>query len=105
MSDPPFALHITWTCYGTWLPGDERGYVSNALLPSGGFRSKENTPGTPYTADDPYTRGRARALQKDSTVFLTRELARVAAEALVEAAGVADPPRGLDGEPRPCRDH
>ena len=19
--DPPFAIHVTWTCYGTWLPG------------------------------------------------------------------------------------
>ena len=27
----PFALHITWTCYGTWLPGDERGYVAGAF--------------------------------------------------------------------------
>jgi hypothetical protein len=32
-ADEPFALHITWTCYGTWLPGDQRGHVSNVLLP------------------------------------------------------------------------
>ena len=23
----PLAFFITWTAYGTWLPGDERGYV------------------------------------------------------------------------------
>ncbi|MDY0168474.1 MAG: hypothetical protein RBS80_18135 [Thermoguttaceae bacterium] len=23
----PIAYFITWTCYGTWLPGDERGWV------------------------------------------------------------------------------
>ena len=86
MGDRPFALHITWTCYGTWLPGDERGYVSNTLRPGGGFRPKENTPGAPYTADDPYTRERARALQTGTTVVLTEELALVAAKALVEAA-------------------
>jgi hypothetical protein len=25
--DVPLAYHITWTTYGTWLPGDERGWV------------------------------------------------------------------------------
>ena len=24
---PVFAYHITWTTYGTWLPGDARGWV------------------------------------------------------------------------------
>jgi REP element-mobilizing transposase RayT len=84
--DKPFALHITWTCYGTWLPGDRRGYVSNTLLPPGGFLPKQNVPGTPCTADDPYTQSRARALQKDTTAQLTTELAEVAARALVAAA-------------------
>jgi hypothetical protein len=23
----PLAYFLTWTCYGTWLPGDERGWV------------------------------------------------------------------------------
>src|SRR5437588_12540813 len=26
----PLAYHITWTTYGTWLPGDERGWVDSA---------------------------------------------------------------------------
>jgi REP element-mobilizing transposase RayT len=84
--DKPFALHITWTCYGTWLPGDRRGYVSNTLLPEGGFDPRHNTPGTPCTADDAYTRDRARALQKRATVLLSPEQALVVAEALVDAA-------------------
>lgn len=25
-SGEPIAFFITWTCYGTWLPGDERGW-------------------------------------------------------------------------------
>ena len=25
-ADDPIAFFITWTCYGTWLPGDERGW-------------------------------------------------------------------------------
>ena len=28
MSDP-LAYHITWTTYGTWLPGDSRGWVKS----------------------------------------------------------------------------
>jgi hypothetical protein len=25
--DDPLALFLTWTTYGQWLPGDERGWV------------------------------------------------------------------------------
>jgi hypothetical protein len=85
-TEKPFALHITWTCYGTWLPGDERGYVSNTLRQPRGFLPKENIPGTPYTSDDPYTRSQAQSLQKGPTVFLNTEQAHIAALALVEAA-------------------
>lgn len=27
MHDDPIAFFITWSCYGTWLPGDERGWT------------------------------------------------------------------------------
>jgi REP element-mobilizing transposase RayT len=27
MNDDPIAYFITWTCYGTWLPGDDRGWT------------------------------------------------------------------------------
>jgi REP element-mobilizing transposase RayT len=27
MNDDPLAYFITWACYGTWLPGDERGWT------------------------------------------------------------------------------
>ena len=33
----PLAFFITFRCYGTWLPGDERGWVDR----------RENVPGTP----------------------------------------------------------
>jgi hypothetical protein len=67
-TDEPFALLITWTCYGTWLPGDERGHVSNILHPEGGFDPKENVPGAPIAPGNAFTRERARALQKGETV-------------------------------------
>ncbi|MFO0927575.1 MAG: transposase [Gemmataceae bacterium] len=28
---PAIAYHITWTTYGSWLPGDERGWVQSGL--------------------------------------------------------------------------
>ena len=88
--DRPFALHITWTCYGTWIPGDRRGYVSNTLRADGSFLPRQNTPGTPYTADDARTRRRAQALQKHPTVRLTIQQARCVAESLLAAASDRD---------------
>ncbi|QDT62946.1 transposase [Calycomorphotria hydatis] len=29
MHNDPIAHFLTWTTYGTWLPGDERGWISN----------------------------------------------------------------------------
>jgi REP element-mobilizing transposase RayT len=84
--DENFALHITWTCYGTRLPGDERGYVSNTILPGIGHERKQNVPGTPVTADSATTRANAKRLQKWETVNLDRAQALVVAQSLVDAA-------------------
>lgn len=83
-----FALLITWTCYGTWLPGDRRGYVSNTLCDDGRYESKRNVPGTPITADHIATRERAATLQKHATAILDDKQALIAANALVEACSV-----------------
>ena len=82
----PFALHVTWTTYGTRLPGDARGYVSNTIKPHGGFERKENAPGTPVRAADAYTNERAVALQRFPAVLLSREQAHWTAEELVAVA-------------------
>jgi REP element-mobilizing transposase RayT len=84
--DSVFAWHITWTCYGTWLPGDERGHVSNIIHRDGGWEPKRNTPGSPAAAGDANMRERARALQKGETVWLTVAQAECAARAMVDAA-------------------
>ncbi|WP_437207054.1 hypothetical protein [Planctomicrobium sp. SH664] len=83
MSDELFAMFFTWTTYGTWLPGDERGHVSNKRHPTGGFDPKRNRPGTPYADGDEYTRERARSLQKWPTVWLNQSQAIVVAKSLV----------------------
>lgn len=77
---------VTWTCYGTWLPGDPRGYVSDTFRPDGSRVPKQNVPGTPYTAGDEYTYRLARRRQKGSTVSLNSEQAVVVVEGLVGAA-------------------
>ena len=89
-SDEPFGLLITWTCYGTWLPGDRRGYVSDTFRPDKPRVPKQNTPGTPYTADDEHTYNVALQRQKWPTVHLTHAQASVVAERLVDAAKERD---------------
>lgn len=84
--DTDFALHITWTCYGTWLPGDERGYVSNTLQQSGEYRPAQNSPGTAYTKDDVNTRHRSMTLQQRPTVYLSAPQAFIVVSAIVECA-------------------
>lgn len=86
IDDAPFALFLTWTCYGTWLPGDERGHVSNTLLRNHGYVPKQNVPGTPYAKGDKYTHERAKSLQNWPSVYLNRPQALWAAESFVLTA-------------------
>ncbi|MFL5328190.1 MAG: hypothetical protein ACJ8C4_04690 [Gemmataceae bacterium] len=80
-----FALHITWTTYGTWLPGDPRGHVSNIVEQSGGYTSKQNTFGIECGAGDQYLQRRASELMKSDAVWLTAEQAMIVANSLVES--------------------
>ena len=43
---------LTTTTYGTWLPGDPRGFVSN-VADGPGPEVRHNIPGTPYDKDMP----------------------------------------------------
>jgi REP element-mobilizing transposase RayT len=90
MNEQPFALHITWTCYGTWLPGDPRGYVSHTYSDGAIYKPKANIPGTAYTRDDRRTYKMARACQKGETVRLNSAQARVVCECLEKAARERD---------------
>ena len=84
----PFALHLTWTTYGTWLPGDTRGYVSNTLGEAGKWTARSNRTGTEYAADDPHTEAYANAARKHETVWLNAAQAFLVAQSIVAAAGV-----------------
>jgi REP element-mobilizing transposase RayT len=76
---------LTWTTYGTWLPGDARSFVSD--VPHGhGPEVRHNAPGTPYDADDDRVRQRALALLVGEAGWLTAEQARVVAEQFRQTA-------------------
>jgi len=76
---------LTWTTYGTWLPGDPRGFVSN-VREGPGPEVRHNVPQTPYDADDARVRERALANLVGQPVWLTAEQASLLAEQFRETA-------------------
>ena len=60
-ADEPIAYFITWTTYGTWLPGDERGW------------HRENVPGV-QSGDS--TRKHAAQLRMTDSAFVMSDLHR-----------------------------
>jgi REP element-mobilizing transposase RayT len=76
---------LTWTTYGTWLPGDKRGFVSD-VRDGPGPEVRHNTPGTPYDADDARVRQRALDNLIGQPVWLTPEQAQVLADQFRETA-------------------
>jgi len=74
---------ITSTTYGTWLPGDTRGFVST-VENDPGPRIRHNIPGTPCDADVPELQRSARALMKGPPVYLTAEQAATVRDQFLE---------------------
>ncbi|CAN5573183.1 transposase [soil metagenome] len=69
---------ITWTCYGTWLAGSRRGFVSHVEDDQGQLVI-HNIPGTPYDADMQALEQHIRSRMTGPPVSLDR----IAAEAMV----------------------
>ncbi len=84
--EAPFALLETWTTYGTWPPGDARGYVGHTIQAPGVWEGRENAPDTPYAADHERTRAIAASSLKDTTVWLMPEQAEVVAHELIDSS-------------------
>ncbi len=61
---------VTWTTYGSWLPGDKRGYVRNGQTLSGDCKILEQN----------------RACQKSPTVKLDRREIQVVRQAILKEA-------------------
>jgi REP element-mobilizing transposase RayT len=65
---------LTTTTYGDWLPGDERGFVSN-VRDGPGAEVRHNIPGTPYDRNMPALEQAARTKLKCAPIRLLREQA------------------------------
>jgi hypothetical protein len=66
----PLAYHLTWTTYGTWLQGDERGWVKKGIA---GIQEP-----------DLHTQGRCQELLKTPPVTLN-DRQRLLVQATIEA--------------------
>lgn len=76
---------LTWATYGTWLPGDARGFVSS-VRDGPGARVRHNQPATPYDADMQGLQRSARRLLKGSPITLQLEQATVLLRQFQETA-------------------
>ena len=63
----PIAYHLIWTTYGTWLPGDARGWIAS---------------GVPGVQDpDPAREDAAREMMAEPAVRLTAEQRHIVTQA------------------------
>ncbi|MBU0618529.1 MAG: transposase, partial [Planctomycetes bacterium] len=76
---------LTWTAYGSWLPGDERGFVSRRPGDSE-THVTSNIPGTPYDSDQRELSEAAKKRMKGSPVTLDQEHAPTILASFVETA-------------------
>ena len=65
----PLAYYLTWTTYGSWLPGDERGWV---------WRGKG------FQLPDPQRQARARERMTEAVCILTDEQRRVVEKTIAD---------------------
>jgi REP element-mobilizing transposase RayT len=72
----PLAYFITFTCYGTWLHGDDRGAVDD----------EHNVPGTPFLPADPGRRADEREALAEPPYQLDAPRRRVTLDAVREIA-------------------
>ncbi|MGQ9505346.1 MAG: transposase [Thermogutta sp.] len=80
---------LTWTTYGTWLPGDARGSVAS-VRQGPGPRRERDTPGEPFEAPMPALEAASRKLQREPAAFLAVEHAQPLLEQLLKTAAYRD---------------
>jgi REP element-mobilizing transposase RayT len=78
---------LTWTTYGTWLPGDERGCVTRVRTDDGP-RVLHHEPGAPVDGSMPGLRRSAQAQMRGEPVLLDEGHATVLVEQFRETAAV-----------------
>ena len=68
---------LTWTTYGTWLPGDRRGFVGRSRDATG-RQAWQNIPGTPARAANEKLERVARRRMSGRPIWLDRAHAEIA---------------------------
>ncbi len=76
---------LTCCTYGSWLPGDERGFV-DTWRDTSGRRVIHNIPGTPYDADMPALKQYAEQLLKCDPIRFTLPHAEALLDQFLETA-------------------
>ena len=78
---------LTWTMYGNWLPGDDRGSVSS-IKEGDSTRHRHNQVGMPYDGSIPELRHSAQTLMQGDPVRLNQEQAQAVLEQFHETATI-----------------
>ena len=78
---------LTWTTYGTWLPGDHRGFVGQALDESGAFVNYNQIGMLPAPPDPQWNRTAEQNLQSPAVV-LNHEQAEAVFDQRQETASI-----------------
>jgi REP element-mobilizing transposase RayT len=78
---------LTWTTYGSWLPGDARGFVSEQT-DTNGRKFIRNIPGTEVDCDNKRLRDAMAASLKGPPLKLSREQAHLVLAQFSETSGV-----------------
>jgi REP element-mobilizing transposase RayT len=78
---------VTWTTFGTWLPGARADFVSR-ICDEHGNHVIHNIPGTPYDADMPEQENFARSQMKGPPVCLDRTTADTLIKQFQETARI-----------------
>jgi REP element-mobilizing transposase RayT len=77
---------LTWTTYGTWLPGEERGFVSPVRASSGDKWKSRNELGTPYSRSMPGLKRASQSRLKCAPIYLDIEKSQVIFKQFQETA-------------------
>lgn len=79
---------LTWTTYGTWLPGDDKGFVSPVRNPFSQKWERQNTPGTICTSSIPGLRQASYSRLKCPAISLSSSQAEVLWQQFQETANI-----------------
>ena len=78
---------LTWTTYGTWLPGDGRGSVAN-IPDKDGNRHRHNRVGTPYAEPQPKLVKHVKQTLTEEAVWLTAVHAHAVVDQIQETSRI-----------------